>query len=70
MQLSLERGVDQFLEACIVEGLNPTWHSAVLVALGNVTVTTTEMWELFVKVKLSWVLSKYVVVKKNSQVLT
>ena len=50
--LTLERGVDQFAEASIVEELNPTWHSAVLVVLGNVTVTMAEMWESFVKVEL------------------
>ena len=52
MQLTLERGVGQFAEASIVEELNPTWHSAVLVVLDNVTVTMAEMWELFVKVEL------------------
>ena len=42
----------QFVEAYIVEGLNPTWHTAAGVAWGNVTVTTAEMWESFVKVEL------------------
>ena len=42
--------MDQFLEASIVEELNPTWHSAVLVGWGNMTVTMEEMLESFVKV--------------------
>ena len=50
--LTLERGVDQCLEASIVEGLNPTWHSAAGVVWGTVTVTMVEMWESFVKVEL------------------
>ena len=63
MVLTLEREVDQFLDTSSVEGLNPTWHSAGLVVLGNLTVTMAEMWESFVKVESGWVLSKYVVVK-------
>ena len=42
----------QFLEASIAKGLNPTWHSVEVVVWGNVTVTTAEMWESFVKVEL------------------
>ena len=50
--LTLERGVDQCLEASLVEELNPTWHSAAGVEWGTVTVTMAEMWESFVKVEL------------------
>ena len=49
---TLERGVDQFLEASLAEELNPTWHSAAGVVWGNSTVTMAEMWESFVKVSL------------------
>ena len=44
--------MDQFLEVSIVEGLNPTWNSAVLVGWGNMTVTIAGMLESFVKVEL------------------
>ena len=49
---TLERGVDQFLEASLAEELNPTCHSAAGVVWGNSTVTMAEMWESFVKVPL------------------
>ena len=43
--------MDQFLEASIVEGLNPIQQSAVVVVWGNKTVTMAEMLESFVKVE-------------------
>ena len=39
----MERGVDQCLVTSLVEGLNPTWHSAAWIVWGNVTVTMAEM---------------------------
>ena len=43
--LTLERGVDQFVDASTVEGLNPTWHIAAFMVWVNSTVTMAEMWE-------------------------
>ena len=45
MVITLEKGVDQFIDTSTVEGLNLTWHSAAGVVWGNVTVTMAEMWE-------------------------